>query len=231
MLLSRLSLSTTVPMASALVFSRRASLHCYQSCGASFSSAADTTKQDDVNVLQTTGSREIGDEAQSSQSQPQTNNGAPMQQPQQTRRRTRRRTTQSSLDGDGAIPSLADFMHRAKVLKQYRNFVRLAQFVDDKDSNGSTASGECRVALEEVRLSYKMGKKKDVDGLSKNMAYSDGERRLRELEAMVGYSANKRTQESNAISPESFDEDSWINIKDEEDPRGRVGVQWPWEKE
>lgn len=29
---------------------------------------------------------------------------------------------------------------------------------------------------------------------------------------------------------EGYDEDSWINIKDEEDPRGRVGVQWPWEQ-
>ena len=26
------------------------------------------------------------------------------------------------------------------------------------------------------------------------------------------------------------DTDSWINIVDEEDPRGRVGVHWPWEK-
>ena len=57
-----------------------------------------------------------------------------------------------------------------------------------------------------------------------------GERRLRELEAMVGYSADKQPKESSAaLSPESYDEDSWINIRDEEDPRGRVGVQWPWE--
>jgi hypothetical protein len=26
------------------------------------------------------------------------------------------------------------------------------------------------------------------------------------------------------------DADSWMNIKDEEDPRGRVGVAWPWDK-
>ena len=26
------------------------------------------------------------------------------------------------------------------------------------------------------------------------------------------------------------DADSWINTKDEDDPRGRVGVAWPWEQ-
>ena len=68
------------------------------------------------------------------------------------------------------MPSLGDFMHRAKVLKQYRSFVRLARFVDENDGG---AVGECRAALEEVRLSYKMGMKKDADALSKNMAFSE----------------------------------------------------------
>jgi tetratricopeptide (TPR) repeat protein len=26
-----------------------------------------------------------------------------------------------------------------------------------------------------------------------------------------------------------YDADSWINIQDKEDPRERMGVQWPWE--
>ena len=55
-----------------------------------------------------------------------------------------------------------------------------------------------------------------------------GERKLRELEAMVGYSPKKQ---STSMSHESYDDDSWINIKDEEDPRGRVGLQWPWERD
>lgn len=142
-------------------------------------------------------------------------------------------------------------MHRAKVLRQYRNFVRLARFADGKDNNyGTTPAGECRAALEEVRLTYKMGTKKATDALSKNMAFAEGERRLRELRAMVGYSPTKNNerqqqqQQSNdggstndaaaaasAMSAESYDDDSWINIKDDEDPRGRVGVQWPWEKD
>jgi len=30
--------------------------------------------------------------------------------------------------------------------------------------------------------------------------------------------------------PSATDPDSWMNIKDTEDPRGRVGTQWPWQK-
>jgi hypothetical protein len=38
--------------------------------------------------------------------------------------------------------------------------------------------------------------------------------------AMVGYKEPHGRE---------FDSDSWLNIVDEEDPRGRVGVHWPWE--
>ena len=91
-----------------------------------------------------------------------------------TRRRTRRRTSNNANNNTTAdIPSLADFIHRSKVFKQYRTFIRLAQYVDEKDTN-SGSGGECRAALEEVRLSYKMGMKKgEFDALSKNMAYTE----------------------------------------------------------
>ena len=167
----------------------------------------------------------------------------------QPKRRTRRRQlANSSSSSNEPIPSLADFMHRAKVRKQYRNFVRLAHFVDGKKSNDSNttttsssnnnATGECRAALEEVRLSYQLGIKKGIDSLSKSMAYNEGERRLRELEAIVGYSpsSSNRNVENDGVdkgytSKESYDADSWINIKDDEDKRGRVGVVWPWERD
>ncbi len=171
----------------------------------------------------------------------------------QPKRRTRRRQLPNSSSSNSSskepIPSLADFMHRAKVRKQYRNFVRLAHFVDGKKSNGNdsntktssspnNATGECRAALEEVRLSYQLGIKKATDSLSKSMAYNEGERRLRELEAIVGYSpsSSNRNVENDGVdkgrtSEESYDADSWINIKDDEDKRGRVGVVWPWERD
>ena len=43
----------------------------------------------------------------------------------------------------------------------------------EKDTN-TGSGGECRAALEEVRLSYKMGMKKgEFDALAKNMAYTE----------------------------------------------------------
>eukprot|EP00984_Skeletonema_dohrnii_P017450 scaffold7941_cov89-Skeletonema_dohrnii-CCMP3373.AAC.1 len=73
---------------------------------------------------------------------------------QQPKRRTRRR--QLSNDDNESVPSLADFMHRAKVRQQYRNFIRLAHFVDGSNTSaaaagneGKAATGECRAALEE----------------------------------------------------------------------------------
>ncbi|KAL7443703.1 hypothetical protein ACHAXM_009114 [Skeletonema potamos] len=153
---------------------------------------------------------------------------------QQPKRRTRRRHL--PIDGNESIPSLADFMHRAKVRKQYRNFIRLAHFVDGNNTpagrEGRSSTGECRAALEEVRLSYQMGIKKGTDNLSKTMAFNDGERRLRQLEAMVGYNRRSTTSvDEKASAEESYEADSWINIKDEEDKRGRVGVAWPWERD
>jgi hypothetical protein len=155
---------------------------------------------------------------------------------------TRRRLRSSSNTGE-PIPSLADFIHRAKVMKQYRKFVRLAHYVDDKDgtttgSNGSSSVGY-RAALDEVRLSYKMKMTKQLDTISKTMALTEGERKMKEISTMVGYIPVHRSSdqqqtttnnESKTESSNSFDDDSWINIQDDEDKRGRMGVQWPWQK-
>ena len=63
------------------------------------------------------------------------------------------------------------------------------------------------------------------------MAFNEGERQLRQLEAMVGY--NRKSTSSDASKQvaveDDYEADSWINIKDDEDKRGRVGVSWPWE--
>lgn len=80
------------------------------------------------------------------------------------KRKTRRRT--QSID---EVPSLSEFMHRSKVLKQYRSFVRLALFLDGQ----SGGTGECRAALDEVRVAYRLGVKKGTDSLSKSMAFSE----------------------------------------------------------
>lgn len=151
----------------------------------------------------------------------------------------RRRLRSSNTFGE-PLPSLADFMHRAKVMKQYRKFVRLAHYIDGKDGSGSGSGGGSsvgyRAALDEVRLSYKMKMTKQLDTISKTMALTEGERKKKEISTMVGYNAVHRSDqqtnnnESAAESGSSFDDDSWINIQDDEDKRGRMGVQWPWQK-
>ena len=61
-----------------------------------------------------------------------------------------------------------------------------------------------------------------TDALTIQMALREGERQLEQVKSMVGY-----------VGPDDAakkDEDSWLNTDDEEDPRGRVGVMWPWEQ-
>ena len=62
-----------------------------------------------------------------------------------------------------------------------------------------------------------------------------GERKLKELQSMVGIIPRKQTQSSSGSTNNDdegsyYDPDSWMNIKDEDDKRGRVGVQWPWQR-
>ena len=45
-----------------------------------------------------------------------------------------------------------------------------------------------------------------------------GEKKIKQLQSMV------------KMGGKEADADSWLNIKDEEDPRGRIGVQWPWDR-
>ena len=61
--------------------------------------------------------------------------------------------------------------------------------------------------------------------------FLQGERRLKELQSMVGFVPKKNTtqQSDSSEADESYEADSWMNKKDEDDKRGRVGVQWPWE--
>jgi hypothetical protein len=175
-----------------------------------------------------------------------TKNNIEIDTPQKTAPTTapaRRRLRSSSSSNTGEpIPSLADFIHRAKVMKQYRKFVRLAHYVDGKD--GTTTGGSSgssvgyRAALDEVRLSYKMKMTKQLDTISKTMALTEGERKMKEISTLVGYIPVHRssdqqpttTNNESKTGSNSFDDDSWINIQDDEDKRGRMGVQWPWQK-
>jgi hypothetical protein len=54
-----------------------------------------------------------------------------------------------------------------------------------------------------------------------------GERKLKEFKSMVGYVDTKSKSNGKHSMAE---EDSWLNIKDPDDVRGRVGTFWPWQK-
>lgn len=56
-----------------------------------------------------------------------------------------------------------------------------------------------------------------------------GDRKLSQLKSIAGESRGERDSPLN--TPDiNDDESSWLNTKDEQDVRGRVGSDWPWEK-
>jgi len=108
-----------------------------------------------------------------------------------------------------AVPSLQEFVHKQKVLKQYRSFLRSIRLIDD--------TSERQSAFQEVHREFKTHAALK-DPLATQMVVTEGERKLKQVQSMVGYSVSVD------------DEDSWLNTHDPEDPRGRVGTEWPWQK-
>ena len=107
-----------------------------------------------------------------------------------------------------ALPSLREFVHKQKVLHQYRHFLKAVNLIEDKQYKLE--------ALQEVTTKFRRDSM-ETDSLSIQMAVKEGETRLVQVRSLVGYT-------------ESNEEDSWLNIQDTEDPRGRVGNQWPWQR-
>jgi len=68
---------------------------------------------------------------------------------------------------------------------------------------------------QEIKDSFDVYRNED-DHWACRMALKDGERKLQSLRSILGHHGNE--------------EDSWMNIQDEEDKRGRVGKVWPWER-
>ena len=108
-----------------------------------------------------------------------------------------------------AAPSLQEFLHKQKVLQQYRSFLKSIRLIKD--------TSERQNAFQEVNREFKRHAALQ-DSLATQMAVTDGERKLKQVQSMVGYSATME------------DEDSWLKTHDPEDQRGRVGTEWPWQK-
>ena len=129
-------------------------------------------------------------------------------------RRIRSRTRRAlDLDSAESLPSLKEFVHRQTVIRQYRGFLRAVNCIPDPTFQTSSKK--------EVQSSFERYKN-ETDALTIQMALREGERQLEQVRSMVGYVG--------ADNAAKTDGDSWLNIDDEEDPRGRVGVAWPWER-
>jgi len=123
------------------------------------------------------------------------------------RSRSRRsRTKRRSLD-ERQVPSYKEFVHRFTVLSLYRGFLKCIR--DSMPHNQEDLR-------EQVRKEFQVNKH-DKDPFTVKQNIAEGQRRFEELKEFTGQS-NKYTGES------------WINIQDPDDPRGRVGTGWPWAK-
>lgn len=127
--------------------------------------------------------------------------------PRNRSRRTRTKRLALSLD-DKEVPSYKEFVHRFTILSLYRGYLKCIR--DSMPHNHDDLR-------DQVRKEFQVNKN-DNDPFAVKRNIAEGQRRFEELKEFTGQS-NKYTGDG-----------SWINIKDEEDPRGRVGTGWPWAK-
>jgi hypothetical protein len=109
------------------------------------------------------------------------------------------------------VPTMAEFLHKQKVVHQYRQFLKCIHRIPDKDYQS-----EARL---EVQQRYRQ-LARETDTFAIQMAVREGDRRLAQVQSLTGYGSTVAA---------TTDKDSWINTPDPEDPRGRVGVEWPWD--
>lgn len=121
---------------------------------------------------------------------------------EQTRRRRKRRIA----GVDGKVPSYKEFVHKFTVVHLYRDFLKAVKLMPHNQDE----------LTNQVKMEFRSNQH-DHDPFQVQRAMADGKRRFQELQEMTGYK-------------KQLNADSWLNIKDEEDPRGRVGQGWPWNK-
>ncbi len=109
-------------------------------------------------------------------------------------------------------PSLRDFLHRSKVLSQYRTFLRELVGLD------KTTATEIRV---QIREAYEM-QRSEKNLANRKAALQEGARQLQFLRTYVG--TTRRAQEAAGMAPG----ESWVGTGEAWDVRGRIGEGWAW---
>lgn len=109
--------------------------------------------------------------------------------------------------------SLAEFIHRSKVLQQYRSFLRELRGVD------VAAAAELR---DQIRASFKKHKD-ERNRAQRAQLLSEGARQLIFVRTYVG-TARKAQQAAGVEGMPG----TWVGSGDVHDVRGRIGEGWPW---
>ncbi|CAN0126120.1 unnamed protein product [Ectocarpus fasciculatus] len=124
---------------------------------------------------------------------------------------SRSRSSSSSSGGGkvGGALGLKEFMHRARVLDLYRGILKRARALEDKD------------VADEARRQFKSSLG-ETDPLKVQMMVADA---TNHLEAMQG-----STRGAGSGAAGGGGGDSWLDIHDPEDKRGRVGEGFPWQR-
>lgn len=120
----------------------------------------------------------------------------------------RTRTTKKQFLATRNVPSYKEFVHRFTVVTMYRGYLR--------------AISKCMPhnkmdLIQQVQKEFRANRN-DTDPFNIQRSLAEGKRRYAELQEMIGM--DNVHNEGN----------SWLNIQDEDDPRGRVGNGWPWQK-
>ena len=139
------------------------------------------------------------------------------------------------------------FVQRAQILNLYRNLLRNAKRADHLLNNNQALQQE---VIKEYRINQHLKdnavvKSLLVDGMRKlelvrsmaepeSSSYitthdrNDQDNDIYENDYVLRYKEKKMNEKDNSHSKGSSG--SWIDEEDEDGPRGRVGVDWPWER-
>jgi hypothetical protein len=136
-----------------------------------------------------------------------------------SRRGNRRRRLSLNGNANDSIPSYKDFLHRWTVVTLYRNFLTAIRSLPKSQED---LKADLRLQVQRDFQAHKA----ETDPFNTQRALAEGRRRYQELLCMVPKGHAATTTSSSA----SVNDDSWMNIVDPEDTRGRVGTGWPWEE-
>jgi t-SNARE complex subunit (syntaxin) len=117
------------------------------------------------------------------------------------------------------VLSLKDFIHRAKVKAQYRDFFREVRHLD-------------KSVQVELKNHIRKEFKKNLEETNKETIKSlliEATQQLQILQSYVRTSSKKLNMDPSMISG-TMSTESWVGSGEEYDIRGRMGTEWPWSK-